>query len=130
MLFLAGICKRVTSKLVSEIPHVLQAAKASSDFSTYGDETKSILRRTEDLSATLKENEPEVLAAFVGLRPSRIGGARIERCNINIKGQEKTVVHNYGAGGTGFQAGWGMSLDAINSVDDILEQIQGYRARL
>ena len=34
----------------------------------------------------------------------------------------KIVVHNYGAGGTGFQAGYGMAVDAVATVDDVLHQ--------
>ena len=66
----------------------------------------------------------EVLAAFSGLRPSREGGARVERENMNIDGQERTVIHNYGAGGTGFQAGYGMALDAVNIAEPYLFEIE------
>lgn len=65
------------------------------------------------------------MAAFAGLRPSREGGARVEREEISIGGGEKrVVVHNYGAGGTGYQAGFGMALEAVKSVEDILQAIR------
>lgn len=81
------------------------------------------MNRTKELSVELSQDEPEVLAVFAGLRPSREGGARIERQKIDIGGKKKTIVHNYGAGGTGFQAGYGMAVDAVESIQDILDQI-------
>lgn len=64
------------------------------------------------------------MATFAGLRPSREGGARVEREEISIAGGEKrVVVHNYGAGGTGYQAGYGMAVEAVKSVEDILQVI-------
>ncbi|KAI9900976.1 hypothetical protein N3K66_005238 [Trichothecium roseum] len=104
--------------------------KGNGDSSTYAHETESILQRTRDLSPALRDSEHEVLAAFSGLRPSRIGGARIERAEVEVGGRRRVVVHNYGAGGTGFQAGWGMSVDAVGAVDDILEGIGGSKARM
>lgn len=60
---------------------------------------------------------------FAGARPSREGGARIERESISVGGSERLLVHNYGAGGTGFQAGYGMALDAVACVDDVLREL-------
>jgi len=68
----------------------------------------------------MREQEPEVLAAFAGLRPSREGGARVEREELVVDGQRRLLVHNYGAGGTGFQAGFGMALDSVALVEDVL----------
>ena len=51
------------------------------------------------------------MAAFSGLRPSREGGARVERETLS---NGRLVIHNYGAGGTGFQAGYGMATEAVN----------------
>jgi D-amino-acid oxidase len=95
-----------------------------SDGATYAHETKSILERTKALSSEVCEAEPEVLAVFAGLRPSRDGGARVEREDLLIQGQKHVLVHNYGAGGTGFQAGYGMARDAVAAVDDILRNIR------
>ena len=66
----------------------------------------------------LKSNETEVLGAFAGLRPSREGGARVARENVQLgaAGRRVVVVHNYGAGGTGYQAGYGMAVEAVNTV--------------
>jgi D-amino-acid oxidase len=54
--------------------------------------------------------ETEILAAFAGLRPGRLGGARIEK---EARSDGRIVVHNYGAGGTGYQAGLGMAMEAV-----------------
>jgi len=95
--------------------------KGVGDGSTYSHETKSIIERTSHLDTKLHKPEKEVLAAFAGMRPSRTGGARIERDSITVKGQKKPLVHNYGAGGTGYQAGYGMALDAVQAAEDELK---------
>ncbi|KAI9742604.1 MAG: hypothetical protein M1818_003745 [Claussenomyces sp. TS43310] len=51
------------------------------------------LGRPEDL---------KVISHGVGLRPGRKGGARIEREHVD----GALVIHNYGAGGAGYQASW------------------------
>lgn len=66
-----------------------------------------------------------MLAVFAGLRPSREGGARIERDELLVGGKKRAVVHNYGAGGTGFQAGYGMALDAVDAATDVLRGLKG-----
>lgn len=73
----------------------------------------------------------EVLAVFAGLRPSREGGARVERTNVHL-GASRTgiLVHNYGAGGTGFQAGLGMAQDAISTVEDVLSGLAQVKSRM
>ncbi|OAA57625.1 NAD(P)-binding domain protein [Niveomyces insectorum RCEF 264] len=90
------------------------------DYATYGHETESILARTKELCPELRESEPEILAVAAGLRPSREGGARVEREEVVVDGKSRVVVHNYGAGGTGYQAGYGMALDAVKCVEDLL----------
>jgi len=94
-----------------------------SDGATYASETDSILTRTRALSPEMREQEPEILAAFAGLRPSREGGARVDREEIVVDGRRRPLVHNYGAGGTGFQAGFGMALDSVALVDDVLWEL-------
>ncbi|KGO44257.1 D-amino-acid oxidase [Penicillium expansum] len=87
---------------------------------TFGEETESILTRTTDLLPALKSNETEILGAFAGLRPSREGGARVARETLQVgsAGRHVVVVHNYGAGGTGYQAGYGMAIEAVNTVTE------------
>jgi D-amino-acid oxidase len=98
--------------------------------STFGHETQDILTRTKKLDKKLDSPSTEVLASFAGLRPSREGGARIERTDIPVNGVSKILVHNYGAGGTGFQAGYGMALDAVATVETVLKAIGGGQAKL
>lgn len=98
---------------------------------TFSSESDSILRRTDHLSPEIRKGpEPEVLATFAGLRPSREGGARVERSDVVVDGVRRALVHNYGAGGTGYQAGYGMALDAVQSVDDWLRVLARESARL
>jgi D-amino-acid oxidase len=76
------------------------------------------------LDTRLASADTEVLASFAGLRPSREGGNRIERTEVSVNGSKKILVHNYGAGGTGFQAGYGMALDAVKTVEEELQEIR------
>lgn len=81
---------------------------------TYAYETQSIIDRTTRLLPKLLERGPlEIIDERAGLRPGRKGGARIEKEIID----GKTVIHNYGAGGTGYQSGLGMALKAIALYD-------------
>lgn len=90
------------------------------------------MRRTTTLLPELLAGDGmEVLAAFAGLRPSREGGARVERTVVPLEGSRSGVlVHNYGAGGTGFQAGLGMAQDAIGTIEDLLSGMPRERSRL
>ena len=75
------------------------------------EQTQSILARTtRKMPELLKHGPLEVLDERAGLRPGRDGGPRIEREYIN----GLPVIHNYGAGGTGFQCGLAMAQDAID----------------
>lgn len=89
------------------------------------------MKRTTTLLPELLTGGMEVLAAFAGLRPSREGGARVERTSVHIDGSRTgTLVHNYGAGGTGFQAGFGMAQDAITTVENILSGLTQDKSHL
>ncbi|THX52632.1 putative D-amino acid oxidase [Aureobasidium pullulans] len=57
-----------------------------------------------------KPEDLKVIYHGVGLRPSRKGGARLERESF----AEHLVIHNYGAGGAGYQASWGMARGAVD----------------
>jgi hypothetical protein len=119
-------CKGGTGEYLDESRRGAEqnANEPDSDGATYSFENQSILDRTTALSSELQMAAPEILAAFAGLRPSREGGARVEREEIAVAGGEKrVVVHNYGAGGTGYQAGYGMAVEAVQSVTDILRHI-------
>ncbi|EEA21782.1 D-aspartate oxidase [Talaromyces marneffei ATCC 18224] len=84
------------------------------------EESQSILKRTGELLPVLLNGEVEIVRTVVGLRPSREGGARVEQETLS---SEKIVIHNYGAGGTGFQAGIGMAVDAVNLAADALQEL-------
>ncbi|CAH0014437.1 unnamed protein product [Clonostachys rhizophaga] len=103
---------------------------------TFKEETESILSRTKLLLPDLDSPRTEQLAVFASLRPSRKGGARIAKQEIILDDGKRTgmIVHNYGAGGTGFQAGYGMATDAVGSAEETLRYISlhsdGPRTRL
>jgi D-amino-acid oxidase len=98
---------------------------------TFSSESESIVERTTTLLPDLLTNGMEVLAAFSGLRPSREGGARVERTSIQLDISHKGIlVHNYGAGGTGFQAGLGMAQEAIDTVGDVLSSLPQEKSHL
>ncbi|CAH0053785.1 unnamed protein product [Clonostachys solani] len=61
-----------------------------------------------------KPEDLKIVKHGVGFRPGREGGARIAPETIN----GRLVIHNYGAGGTGFQAGWGMARYAVDLLLD------------
>lgn len=89
------------------------------------------MERTTTLLPELLTGGMEVLAAFSGLRPSREGGTRIERTSIQLDSSKSGIlVHNYGAGGTGFQAGFGMAKEAISTVNDVLSSLSQGTSRL
>ncbi|KAJ5551400.1 D-amino-acid oxidase [Penicillium sp. DV-2018c] len=101
----------------------MQKGNGSPD--TFGEETKSILSRTKALLPALDSDRTEILGAFAGLRPSRDGGARVERQYVQVGATGRTgiLVHNYGAGGTGFQAGFGMALEAVDTVAEEIKTL-------
>ncbi|KAF6839277.1 d-amino acid oxidase [Colletotrichum plurivorum] len=109
----------------------MQKGVSTSD--TFSHETESILRRTDELSPEIHRGpSPDIVGVVAGLRPSREGGARVEKVEVEVGGQARVLVHKYGAGGTGYRAGYGMALDAVASVDDVLKQCveQPSKARL
>ncbi|EGW31942.1 D-aspartate oxidase [Spathaspora passalidarum NRRL Y-27907] len=85
---------------------------------TFKSETEDILNRTTTLLPKILLKNPggdkvedlEILRVAAGLRPSRHGGARIERESFD---EGKVLIHNYGASGYGYQAGLGMAYKAV-----------------
>jgi D-amino-acid oxidase len=57
-----------------------------------------------ECSRVLKIDSLRVLAERVGLRPFRKSGVRLERQHLR---DGRTVIHNYGHGGSGFTLSWG-----------------------
>ncbi|EDK45529.1 hypothetical protein LELG_03708 [Lodderomyces elongisporus NRRL YB-4239] len=81
------------------------------------EQTQDILQRTTKLLPKILTDNPhgnkiedlEILRVVAGLRPGRHGGARIEREKFG----GKLLIHNYGASGYGYQAGFGMAHKAV-----------------
>jgi D-amino-acid oxidase len=63
----------------------------------------------------LKIEKPNVLAERVGLRPFRKSGVRLERDHLS---DGRTVVHNYGHGGSGFTLSWGCAQEVFELTTD------------
>ena len=61
-------------------------------------------RIIDQCSCVLKIENPLALAERVGLRPFRKSGVRLERDRLR---DGRTVIHNYGHGGSGFTLSWG-----------------------
>lgn len=59
----------------------------------------------------------DVIRHAVGLRPVREGGTRIEKERMG----SLWIVHNYGAGGTGYQSSYGSAEAAVKLVRKALE---------
>jgi len=58
-------------------------------------------------------DEWDVIRDIVGRRPTREGGLRLE---VEKLGQEKRIVHAYGAGGRGYELSWGIAEEVIRMV--------------
>ncbi|EAW13248.1 FAD-dependent oxidoreductase [Aspergillus clavatus NRRL 1] len=54
--------------------------------------------------------EFDVVRDIVGRRPAREGGMRIEAEKV---GEERTIVHAYGAAGRGYELSWGVAQDVV-----------------
>lgn len=69
--------------------------------------TKAIVA---ECSRVLEIEKPGVLRERVGLRPFRKSGVRLEKEKL---GDGRTVIHNYGHGGSGFTLSWGCAEDVV-----------------
>ena len=100
---------------------ILGGTKQAYDSSTEVDDqtTKEILEGCKALAPELLDTngEFEVLKVNVGLRPSREGGARLEKEVVG----EKWVVHAYGHSGAGYQNSVGVARKVVGLVG--LEQM-------
>ncbi|KAK9469956.1 FAD dependent oxidoreductase [Dipodascopsis tothii] len=77
-----------------------------------------IIRRAVELVPELVADGPiDVVRHNVGLRPSRVGGTRVEHEVLPGVGH---VVHNYGAGGAGYQSSYGCAREAVRLVAEAL----------
>jgi len=69
------------------------------------------LRIVEACSRVLNIDKPRVLAERVGLRPFRKSGVRLEPDRLR---DGRTVIHNYGHGGSGFTLSWGCAKNVFD----------------
>ena len=77
-------------------------------------------RIIDECTRVLKIQNPLVLAERIGLRPFRKSGVRFERdCLLD----GRTVIHNYGHGGSGFTLSWGCA----QKVFELAEELPGQR---
>ena len=68
-------------------------------------------RIVAECSRVLKIEKPNVLAERVGLRPFRKSGVLLERDCLS---DGRTVIHNYGHGGSGFTLSWGCAREVLD----------------
>ena len=68
-------------------------------------------RIVAECSRVLNIEKPNVLTERVGLRPFRKSGVRLERDRLH---DGRTVIHNYGHGGSGFTLSWGCAREVLN----------------
>ena len=68
-------------------------------------------RIVAECSRVLHIDKPRVLAERVGLRPYRRSGVRLEREKLR---DGRTVIHNYGHGGSGFTLSWGCAREVVD----------------
>jgi D-amino-acid oxidase len=80
----------------------------SSDLAVDAATTDQIIAES---SRVLNIDKPNILAERVGLRPFRKSGVRLERDRLQ---DGRTVVHNYGHGGSGFTLSWGCAREVVS----------------
>jgi len=73
--------------------------------------TKAIVA---ECSRVLEIEKPRVLRERVGLRPFRKSGVRLEKEKLR---DGRTVIHNYGHGGSGFTLSWGCAEQLVESSE-------------
>ena len=78
---------------------------------------------TRMLAPPTAMGEPGAAKFVAGVRPHRNGGARIEVSSpIEIEGQRRYVVHNYGHGGAGISMAFGAAERVVSLVADLLQR--------
>jgi D-amino-acid oxidase len=87
-----------------------------------GVDAETTARIVAECSRALKIEKPNLLAERVGLRPFRKSGVRVESAHLR---DGRTLVHNYGHGGSGFTLSWGCA----EEVFDLATGSAGQRAR-
>jgi D-amino-acid oxidase len=73
--------------------------------------TKAIVA---ECSRVLEIKSPRVIRERVGLRPFRKSGVRLEKEKLR---DGRTVIHNYGHGGSGFTLSWGCAQEVLVMIE-------------
>ncbi len=81
-------------------------------------------------SSANKSEDISVIADVVGRRPTREGGMRIELERRPVSGQRATVLHAYGAGGRGYEIGWGVASEVAQMASDFLAENGSFVSKL
>jgi len=76
------------------------------------EDTKEILRKAAEIAPEFKK--VEIIGESVGLRPAR-SEVRLEAEKFG----DKTVIHNYGHGGSGFTLSWGCAQEVVTLVNSL-----------
>ena len=104
------------------------------------EQAAAIVARCREMVPALREPEVQIIGQWAGLRPSRVGGMRVELdARESVHGVN--VVHNYGHGGSGVICSWGcaqevaaLSLraaeEAAGSVADALAENRRSRSKV
>lgn len=72
----------------------------------------------------------EVIKEWVGLRPCRESGVRLEADELQVDSRIVPVVHNYGHGGSGVTLFWGCSKEVADIACDLIHKHYGLPSRL
>ena len=87
------------------------------------------LRQFASFSAN-KGDDISVIADVVGRRPTREGGMRIELERRPVSGRQATVLHAYGAGGRGYEIGWGVAGEVAQLASNFLANYDSLSSKL
>jgi D-amino-acid oxidase len=79
-----------------------------------------------ECSRVLEVEPPRVLRERVGLRPFRKSGVRLEKEKLR---DGRTVIHNYGHGGSGFTLSWGCAQDVLELAKPLRSKLGRIRAK-
>ncbi|KAM3448262.1 hypothetical protein MY3296_007945 [Beauveria thailandica] len=77
-----------------------------------------------------KSDNVSVIADVVGRRPTREGGMRIELERQAVSGRQSAVLHAYGAGGRGYEIGWGVANEVAQLVNKFLTEESSLASKL
>jgi glycine/D-amino acid oxidase-like deaminating enzyme len=87
----------------------------------------SIIDRCDKMAPYLNlKQEAVILQHWVGMRPFRKSGVRVEKDNSF----SKPVIHNYGHGGSGVTVSYGCAIDVVKFVEEYVSKDTKLRSKL